>query len=320
MGTIKVVMRFREQRKGATGHHISEYVLLFGLITVVSITALSSLGGNISGLISYGEPETKAQVDELYDLLNPKEETNTDLSPLAGNSLISNGIDSLDQLDGLDALGTITTSGQGFLDLADRLGSNGIGAVSETLADEMELMLLNPVLNPNQEAILRDLANQAHEIATIQRLIEEASTTATDSAGFASSLISYDGQTYNALELSKLIEFDNTGTPFESNSPITAPGAGPALSDFQATYAQAQSMGALDDPQIEAVITDHANQIGYLAEATGHRMWLYSRPDSTLSPNNYNNELRSDATDVHATGICATGRSKDTGKECKGKP
>ncbi len=301
-------------KQDTTGHSISEYVLLFGIVTVVSITALSSLGTDISNLIS-PDTEVKSEISKLYSLLDTSDRGEEPSSPLLNDILISDQVSSQNSLDILMSQGSVTTSGQGFTDLADRLNNEGIGALSEALANDLDLIILSQNLNPEQQRVLRDLANQAHDIAAIQRTIEAAANTATAPSEFAYAPVKYKGQDYTVAELAGFLDFYGDGTPFETHSPVTAPGAGDSLNQFQTTYKQAQSVGALDNPQINDIVTNHANQIGYLAESVGHKVWQYAT-DNTLKPDSYNNSLASDATDIHATGICTTGKQKDTGEKC----
>ncbi|HEY9687631.1 MAG TPA: hypothetical protein V6C52_11710 [Coleofasciculaceae cyanobacterium] len=285
---------------------MTEYSLAGGLVVVLTIVALSLLGGQVNNIFASMVPKSgNAQTTATTT-------GNTAGSP-TGGSTTSTFPMTITLNNGKQLMVDMPTS------LKDSVATSGVnGSTSALLADFKSVtdqMLASGDLTPEQASSLAALANQGYRIAQIESLIEQVAQTAADGASFKATPVQFDGQTMTILQLNSLIG-SVPSEPATFTDPLsTAASSNQETLNFINLYNTALSSGALSNPQLQAYVGLLATEISYLSEVTEDAV---ATTPNTVDPCQYlPNFLASESTYLDSTNICKAGAGKATGNTCK---
>jgi hypothetical protein len=244
------------------------------------------------------------------------------------------------------------------LDYAGNITSNietaGVSGTTEKLLAQLDQMTQEMhelgELTPEEESLLKQLSNQGHRIASIEKLIEDAWKNSNSLSEFMAQQIEFDGRTYNPHELSSLLgwtassygismqngtdEFlttKNISAVIDGKENISSPSQ--ETSRFIDLYNAVQASGLADKPQAQQVvralsgqiiiISDTLSDFTYYADhaSQGHVFESAEIILNDIETNGYQKDYMdrynaSRATHANSFGICSTGGHQDSGVQC----
>lgn len=275
----------------ACGQAFSEYGLIAALIVVASISALAMLGNTLNqkmgGILSAPPPVKIAA--------NPAPSAGT------GNALNSGVTIKL-------ASGTILYLDPYPTDVSKSVQTAGVNGATDILADSIASIAHQLVqkgdITPAQESQLIALANQAHTIADIEKMVENALKKNPDKATLMTTPVTFNNTNYTHIgDLTNEI-----GILTDSQA------AGGQLNRFNTLLAQINSSGALADPALSQLVNGLASNVQNLADQTENTFWDVT--NNGLSPSAFLSTVASKTTNEDAAGICTTGQGTDNGVSC----
>jgi Flp pilus assembly pilin Flp len=287
-----------------TGQSVSEYSLAAGLVVVLSITAMSFLGGQVSNVFTSMFSSGSSQVTATGN-------TNTNSNP--GNNSAGNSFPM-----------TITMSnGQQLTvnmpaNLKDTVATSGVnGTTSALLADfksVTEQMHISGDITEEQYSSLIALANQGYRIAEIEGLIEKTANTSANGYTFINTSVQFDGQAMTIWELHTLIG-SAPAVPGDYTTPLTtASESNLETANFIKLYNDALSSGALSNPEMQAYVNLLATEIAYLSEVTEAAV---ATVPGTADPCVYWADIiTSETTRLDSDSICQVGGGEVTETTC----
>lgn len=282
----------------APGQAISEYCLIGALIAVTSITALTMLGSNLS-----------LSMDSMLSA-PPKvsKEANPSLVPNASdagnfrNPGPSNGITIILQsgrtlhLDNypMNVAKSVQTAG---VNGATRIMADNIISIAHQLVQSGEI-------SPVQESQLISLANQAHNLAEIEKMVESTLQKNLDKTTLMTTSVTFNNTTYTHIGdlVNEIGILDDSQT------------AGGQLANFNTLLAQINSSGAIADPVLNQLVNGLASNVQNLADQTENIFWDVT--NNGLPPSAFSSTVASKTTTEDAASICTTGQGTDNGISC----
>jgi Flp pilus assembly pilin Flp len=325
----------RKQRSRHPGQSLSEYSLLGGIVVLLAIGGIVSLGQSVDGIFEnmFASSVSTAGAGGM-------QVTATNGAPSSAPSPSSSSASSPAGTQGL----TITLSSGQQISLNDypsklktSLQTNGANGTTAMLLANLDSVIqqlqAEGQVTDAQANLLIALSNQGHKIAEVEKLIEDALANANgDASKFLNTPITYNGKTYPGPKmLGQEIGFGimwNTDGAYQD---------GVMAQQFRALYDQAVAQGALNDPVAQSIVNILTNQIANTADGVETAVYKISIGES--SPSGYNqaaaNSLTerdqslgintqssladlpaSTITNQDAAGICAAGSGTDGGKSC----
>lgn len=297
--------------KGYRGQGLSEYGLAGILITVVSVSGLMMLGGNLQQLWS-----------NVFAFLNAKPQpagtsamaANTPAA--AGGAAAQNSPGSMSFTTQNGSVITLPNFPSNASQLVETMGTNGAtNSMVNALTAMAKQLLQSGSINQTQYNALINLSNAGHDIAGVEQVIEGAEASATSSQQFKNMTVNYNGASYTLDQLTMKIGFETeSNDPTLLKNPMQTGNLLGLTQPFMAAYQAAVQSGVLSDPAVAQVINSMVSQINTLSQISNNtaRQVLWQGLDVSATRKS---EV-SYTTNMDSAGICTTGGSTDTGVHC----
>jgi len=217
---------------------------------------------------------------------------------------------------------------------------SGTNAATQMLASTMTQLsaqlLAAGEISPKQHSALNALANQGHEIAQIEALIETAAsqnypgTPQEQTRAFLSQVVQYNGKPVTIQALSQQIGYQQTPRQGDAQKDSSATnliygvmpadplhpnnGPYPATMEFLKLYGNLENSGALNNLQVKEIVTSLSLQIATLGEVAHQTTGAVITGSESIHglPNLEANVLSHTKTQS----ICGTGGVNDNGIHC----
>ncbi len=297
--------------KGQTGQTLAEYILAACLVAFVAIGALGMLSDSLRS--------------SLPDLLDRIFGDGPTAGPTGGGGGSGGSASPLNPVTGtLNPPTQIVLNDGTILDLSVNpsqlptlVETNGANGTTRILASKLEELAKklkeSGELGETQINHLINLANQAHRMAKIEGLVEAAAQD--PNFDFMNDRITFEGESLNPYYWAERVgtnpdvDVFNHEHHWGSNSNKAV-----ELHDLMEQYKMAKGSGALNNPEVEALVTDLVGQIGDTAKAfheASLTMHLGLEGDQTLT-----DMTASTLTHGHGSTICWTGGGSGSGTRC----
>lgn len=302
-------------RSYSNGQSMVEYTCIGALVLCVCIMPFTSLGNTISGLFSQLLPQSLPENSTLSVSSPPTSEPPNVLTSLdqEKTSPTSGNLSSL-----LAGLANEMRYPSDFKSVVQTTGGNG---VTQMLAAQLyqvgEHLLAKGEITQAQANAFYTLANQGNEIATIEKLVEEAYRSGSTS-------VVYQGTTYTPFDLSRKVGWINDQTaqyPFNVNEPNIDEALNRApsnrsetLQSFLEKYQALEASGAMNNPQVKQTVGLLTTQIAYLSEVMEYTA---GNIQAGQSPQIVEGNFISSTTYWKADQICGAGAGQTTGVVCQ---
>lgn len=290
----------------AWGNVTSEYALIGAIVLGASCVALANIGDTTSILFE--------------NMLGTKPQQTTKVTaPPKGNGQVTPPPQQGSGVHITLSDGTTIHLPEYPQDLTSLISTAGANGATDVLANTIKALaqqlLDKGAITKAEFNNLIALSNQAHRIASVEKVIESVAQNSSTPSEFSSGVFKFEGNTYNLDEITALIGFDNNSMdPNAVVDHLTDPTASPEISAFQNLFNKALQSGALDDPVLRDVVQTLSEQILSLSDLTNiaaYHIADYSAPPSSMTQN-----ITSNLTDQKATGICGAGAGVDSGVQC----
>jgi len=299
-------------RKRASGNTIVEYALCGLLIVCVCIATFNVLGQNLNSIF-----------------LRMKNAKNA-----YGVHSLALGKGFINKTGGTGSIMVgLSAQNAGLLQqpLAQRLMTTGANGSTEQLAQYLSALvqqkLADGTITQDQANLLLQLANKAHEMASIESMIQTALTNANGSYdAFVAQKFTVNGVTYAADQLTSLLSINQIMTGASSMSDVTSlmnsssniP-ADSSVAAFINLFNSAQASGALNDPTISALVNQASTQVTFISDDLTRSIWFNEAGQEGTAfptPDQVAAREASTATNSQAGTICLAGNGTDTGTTC----
>jgi hypothetical protein len=278
------------------GNSITEYALIALLVVILCIGAMQIVGGAFNSVLAKAKG----------DMTSHKQSAMlASVKTGAGSTMTQSQLAQLQ------------------MSLSDKVQTAGANGSTEILASQIDstaaLLLSQGKIDQAQYDILMKLANQGHQVAQIQSMISDALRLSNGSYDqFANTKFDWNGQSYTAIELTKLIGFNGPTPEYFGNHDILASGASaePAMATFLNLYKQAASSGALTDPAAKSTIDSASAQIAGLGEVTENVMQGLAGGEYSTADQVMKTKEAAMTTTMDARKVCTTGDFQDNGVLC----
>ncbi|MGE0199462.1 MAG: hypothetical protein AB7P76_00685 [Candidatus Melainabacteria bacterium] len=299
------------------GQSITELVILLVLVTVTCITALSSFSDNL--LLAMGGMHTRmkgtgAVADPGGGLPLPGTLPPTDPAPDPGVDPTPGVTPPMVTDPNAYSVAVTLASGKqinlsgypkSVAQTVETSGANGATMeLANFLAAFAEQLEASGEITPEDKNLLMALANQGHEIAYIENLLEEMAATHDDQNGYMELTVDYHGTPMTVQELTDMIGFYNSH--MDNTDPLSPVGAYPELEKFLNLYVQVDSAGALGDPVVRQIVESLVGEIALLSDDV-----------ESLSAAYMEDLLPSQVTNRDSASICTIGNGQDAGVQCQ---
>lgn len=309
--------RMIDEASRRLGNALSEYSLIAGVMLLGSLGSLMLLEDNIQSSLQAFQDSLKPQTQS-------KQGTRIIGSTYLASDLYSSGV-----------ITFTTSSGTGFqlqnypqdIDLAiQTIGSNGATEIIlANLNNLIQRLLQAGEITQPQADLLTALSNQGHEIARVEALLEAAQANSNTRAGFLSTPIVYNGQTYTPELLAQQIGAVYVGTDLQFGS---------QLKRFKELNAQANAQGVLNDPVANQLVNLMSEQIIAIANGLESGISRIKDEEITVAESKASDpkvldsmhfetpvsgslqKLASTHTHQNSGTICSVGRGRDSGTAC----
>jgi hypothetical protein len=186
--------------------------------------------------------------------------------------------------------------------------TTGVNGTTNVLADTItsisQQLVQRDQITPAQESQLISLANQAHTLADIEKMVESALQKNPDKATLLTTPVTFNGKVYPHIGY-LVNEIGILDTSFTKGS---------QLSTFSTLLAQINNSGAITDPALNQLVNGLASNVQNLADQTENTFWDVT--NYGLSPSAFLSTVASRTTAGDAAGICTTGQGTDNGRGC----
>ncbi len=297
------------------GQSLTEYGLGIGLVALISLAGLTSLGGNL-----------KIALENMIPKPTPPVAVSV---ALPGGPAKGSGSSSSSQ--GPTQTGApVSFSGNSVIKPADfttnltstvtTLGANGTTfELAKQLNAMSAKMLASGEISETEANKLYALANQGYRLANLEKQVEDASKRNSSTGAFLASSINFDGKTYTMPQVASLIGF---GTPTELRQDIKANNnymletndASPETLAFINLYQDAINSPNLQNSEAKGVVSQLSSEISYLTDDVSNLIYGAYAPDITLE--NLNQNTVSAATVYDSTAICYVGNGHSGPSSC----
>lgn len=284
-----------------------EYGLIAGLIGVVAVAALLTLGNQVDLMMNILPGSRKASELKLQAAGQSYGST-ADL-PLSSNQPRSISLSNGKVIDM-----------PGMPGLAEQVVTVGVNGATSKLLGNLEFLIdqLKQAgeITPVEADALTRLANQGYRIARIERILEESAASNKGGQAFRNTTVNFDGNSYTILDLQEMIGYQNLG-PSELTDPLGADAkfAHPETAVFIELYQSAQSMGILENQDIKGYISDLTTEIIFLSEVTDDGIW---RIINEAEESSRLRELAvSEITHLDSGRICDVSSGRTNGQDCR---
>ncbi len=311
--------------KKFSGVSMSEYALVAGLVLLLVIPGLSSLGDVLNKVVSNMLPAMAKSSPTSPALVSLPPAVQPSPSLPVNNPVVSGG-----QFSG-KTIGVSFRAGNGTVDLPNypsniqetvqTIGANG---ATELLSDQLEILakqlLQKGAITEQQANALIFLANKGHTLADMEKGLESSLKSGQNSKALNNVQIVMDvrsfrqdgdpmgnktTQSYNGiLDLVGKMDVElATGKP-SSN-----------LLYFKNAWDAAERSGAMTNPNVKAIVNQLAGTIYDIANEVGKVTKDFAR-DKISSPTDVVPMVAAQQTHDNSAGICMVGNGRDSGIHC----
>lgn len=328
------------------GQGMAEYCLIAALVLVATIGALILLGKNTSGIFGNmlaNRPSATASVTATTSAAagSAAAATSSTSATMAGTSAPTGNQQpfTVTLSDGTQL--QLSTYPSDLKQAVSTVGANGTTQMLlDTLKSVISQLQADGKIDQNQASLLSNVANQGHQMADLEAVIENQVSSCSTISCYNSSTVSFQGQTYNPQDLVYKVAWSGAGIP-----------EGDMTQSLRTQLTQAEAAGALNDPVAKQLVETLVNQIAdignglqtassMLDPAQAQYTHVTVDPSQTLTMSTFSgstaswlsemdqatgqNTLQSllDApystpTNQKSTTICTVGSGTDTGSSCK---
>lgn len=272
--------------KKRNGISLTEYGLIAGIITIVALPALLSLGQNVSKATE--------------SILTTRNQPSVSAAKLQAGKPSPAASQTTSILQGVPAV--LSTS-----DLTRTVQTVGVNGTTVLLADSLttlsnQLLQAGSIDETTYNAIVA-LANQGHTLAKIEASVESAAKAAGSGGGsaFYSTSVALNGKQYSGPELVSMLNRTS-----------------PDIKAFQELQSTVLNSTSITDPALKSVLTQLSNNILNLADASAESGdWIGGDGDGIDSYESFIDDIPdmladyASKTTVNSNEICAT-QSKRT--------
>jgi hypothetical protein len=203
------------------------------------------------------------------------------------------------------------------------VGANGAtNVLSDNLMNTAKQLLASGKIDETQYNNLVALANQGHQIASIEKAVEDSIAHLPPGQKFSLDMpITWNGQQVTAGELYNRISYFYISDPdLEAKGYLNDKAdAGSDIQQLIALYQISLDSGALSDPAVNSLVTDLSSKIATLGNDFSSAMNALNQ--GQLTPDNMNASVAASFTShTDSSGICTAGASTDTGIHCTEQP
>ncbi|MGE0199461.1 MAG: hypothetical protein AB7P76_00680 [Candidatus Melainabacteria bacterium] len=309
-------MMMFDQRQSRHGQSVTETTLALALVAVVTLPAITVTGEALSPLMNGmllamtgGATDTSAGHAEIAGDASGVENfavqsTRLSNSPdavgsmLAGSSTVTVTLASGRKI-------TLVGYPTDIAGMVESAGGNGatlqLASLLSVLTDKLAVM---GEITDEQHTQMTRLANQGHEIAAIEKMIEEQSQLAV-SNNMETTMVTYQGEQVPLQYLVNQIGWQNID--YAVTDPLNPTDAFPILSGFLNQYQAVRQSGVLNDPMVEAVVTSLVSEIAFLSEDV---------ENLSVDFQNLHQRLPAEVSHRNSADICAAGLAQGNGVQC----
>jgi Flp pilus assembly pilin Flp len=302
------------------GHTTAEYGLVGGLVAVAAIVALLTMGKSLSHVFGTAATSKNATLEIL----------STKATPIASSPTHSSN-----SANATNKAPVYFTTGKGTrLTLNGALSDNvgnlvstvGANGATTVLADSIaaiagQLKAAGDITDTQYNALI-NLSNQGHNLAHIERQIEDIVATSSSTTEVItrfsnnSDITSKDDSSNNSyyFTIGYTSENNSDGNTIEVTAPLSTSQANDSTRAFLQAYDQAVKSGALSDPGIMALISGLTSNIGTMSHmvsaSSGQIAW------GELAMDQQTKVIASQLMHEDSAIICVTGSGTDSGVSC----
>lgn len=286
----------------------------------IAMATIPSINPSAAASSTSGDPPTLSTLTENEVNTNPPTASNP---TLPGNMKISfttaNG-------------SNITIDNYPNTPLSQNVSTNGANGATQILANTIETMAeqlkSSGTLSTQQYNTLMALANQGHRLGELAGLSEQAAALGRSGSNYLTLNVKFDGENISVRDLGNMIGYSipsNAGPKFDNSTGsiyTTMPkdplnptyGAQGELQSFLDLYHQAERSGALNDPNINKIISSLSSQIALINESVDQAQGaVYVQ---MIAGNAFREQAASSLTHEKSATICTTGGGQDSGVQC----
>ena len=299
----------------ARGNTITEYALIGALVVCLALTGLNAMGATLKDLYTNMVPTAPAPVIAGT--------SGTTSGGASGGNTTSPG---LPPLSGLSAAEMAALQEP----LSKRLQTTGANGSTNMLADYLQSVaqqkLAEGKITQDQANTIIALANQAHQLASVESLLEMGLKQANGNYDtFMNSQFTVNGQTYNGADLTGLLSMHqgipSGATSMDELQNIISNASGvpseSTLKAFLDLYSSVEASGALNDPDIKAIVDQASQQVTYLSDSMVRSVWFNEQGQESITPFPDPSLLLdrqvSNLTNTQANTICFAGNGQEAG-------
>ncbi|MBX2860707.1 MAG: hypothetical protein KTR14_05705 [Vampirovibrio sp.] len=287
------------------------------------VAALVPLSGNFESLmenIANGANAGVANAVNANPL--PAGQNNNPINPPTNYSPINTGMSPVQftMSNGQTLQFQIPTTTAGLSSLVDTSGANGATSLinSQLVLMANELAQAGDITQQQQNTLVA-LANQGHDMANVQSQLEAAIAGFTSTDDFQQQTVTYQGKDYPLITATWMIGVGPDGPQPDTwpTNVMDITHAGPAMATYQQLYQEAVSSGALNNPAVNAIVSELALQTTFLTEVSEHQIMTNFETDTDGSAMADSAQQLSLLNHYNSSGICSTGGHQTTGVQCQ---
>lgn len=291
----------------ACGNTILEYTVSGFLVLAVCVGVLMSVGKQLNTHFV----DLKKDMKRHQALaIQAKVEANLQKYSLGTKEVIDNYFGEMNTAEGIilqrNLPGKLQTLGANG---TTKLLSKYIAILANSLYEKGEI-------TEEQRQTLLKLANKGHDMAYVERLVEDFVDLAGDRRKeFSNQTYEFQGKKYTPMELVQLVGYVKS---YPSDVLKETPGGGALLTDFQRLYQEANNNGSLSNAAMKSLVMAAAAQIVMTGELMENSYYHYETGHFRFkNKSDMMNQVASDATNLHSSHICTAGHNIDGGTFCK---
>jgi hypothetical protein len=315
------------QRNFYVGNSLAEYVLPIALVCLVSFAGFLTFSDSLKGFV----------VKSMNTELSGGNKRQLTIKPMGQFSPLQSVSIRLEDGSEIKLNGYPVQLKQSL----ETIGTNGTtDALADTLLSIAQQLLDQNKITPDEFNKIRAVSQKGHQIAAIQRFIEDRSQTKTALSDFRSAF-TYGGQSYKdpysfivSLDIASQVQYDahpDNQTQFKRLTPPEQELAvsllktsfkpdyiGNAQYELLKTASIVQNENVLKSPILQSVFQNLVGQIGSLSQNFSGSTWSIGEGQAgNIEPSGLLKLQASRNSDNKALSICDLGHGQDNGVHCQ---